>query len=203
MVIRAVIFDFGDVLMRNPDPVGRRQWERRLGLRQGDLDRLVFQSDVMQHAMVGRATIADVWGFVGSHLSLSATETEQLSTDFWRDSLVDQEIVEFLRGLRPRFRTAILSDAWLGCRQLFAETLGLGDVFDEMIISAEEGVAKPDPAIFEIALHRLQVRPSEAVFVDDLAGNVAAAHNMGMRAIRFTNTQEVLDTIKGMLQSDE
>ena len=202
MTIRAVIFDFGDVLMRNPDRSGRRLWERRLGLDPGEMDRLVFQSEVMRLAMVGRAGIDDVWRVVGERLSIDVADTQQLSADFWNGAQLDERLVGFVRDLRPRFRTAILSDAWLGCRQLFSETLKLGDVFDEIIISAEEGVAKPNRAIFEIALKRLAVEPAEAVFVDDLAANVTAARTLGMFAIQFTDTERVLAAVRGIIASN-
>jgi putative hydrolase of the HAD superfamily len=63
--------------------------------------------------------------------------------------------------------------------------LGIADVFDTVVISACEGIAKPAPAIFELTLERADVRADEAVFVDDFRENVAAARQVGMHAVRF------------------
>jgi HAD superfamily hydrolase (TIGR01509 family) len=55
-----------------------------------------------------------------------------------------------------------------------------------VICSADEGVAKPDPAAFQLTLDRLGIAPSEAVFIDDTLGHVGAARRLGMYAIHYT-----------------
>ncbi len=69
------------------------------------------------------------------------------------------------------------SDGW---RSLFA----VDELFDEVIDSSFEGVRKPDPAIFELALQRMGgVSAQESLFLDDHPANVAAAQALGMQAI--------------------
>jgi HAD superfamily hydrolase (TIGR01509 family) len=65
-----------------------------------------------------------------------------------------------------------------------------------MIISAEEGVAKPDPRIYHIAVERLGVRAEAAVFVDDLPENVQGAQAVGMRGVQFKNNAQTIAEIK-------
>jgi epoxide hydrolase-like predicted phosphatase len=199
MPIRAVIFDFGDVLLRTEDPSGRRKWEKYLGLPQGELSRLVFESDVADLSMVGKATEADVWKHVAATFSLNDDQLRELQHDFWSGDRIDARLVEFLRDLRPRYRTAILSNAWPGARAVFTQTLGLGDVVDEMIISAEEGVAKPDTRIYRIAVRRLGVQTEETLFIDDLAENVRGAQAVGMRGVQFTSTEQTITAVKKYL----
>ena len=74
-------------------------------------------------------------------------------------------------------------------------------LFDEMIISAEVKLVKPDPRIFHLAVQRLQVLPQEALFVDDMAENVAAAHKEGLEAIQYEGLSQTLDQIKYILAS--
>jgi epoxide hydrolase-like predicted phosphatase len=199
MPIRAVIFDFGDVLFRTEDASGRRKWEKRLGLPEGDLHRVVFESDVADRSMLGQATEADVWKHVAATFGLNGEQLSELRRDFWSGSRLDAELVAFLRDLRPRYRTAILSDAWPGARELFTQTFGLGGVVDDMIISAEEGVAKPDARIYQIAVGRLGVLPGEAVFVDDLAENVQGARAFGMWSIQFESTEQAIAQVQRYL----
>jgi HAD superfamily hydrolase (TIGR01509 family) len=75
----------------------------------------------------------------------------------------------------------------------------LGDVVDELIISAEEGVAKPDARIYHIALSRLGVSAAQTVFVDDLAENVRAARALGIRSIQFESTAQVIARVQEYL----
>ena len=196
MPIKAVIFDFGGVLLRTEDPGGRREWEKRLGLQTGELDRLVFGSDTTDGSMVGLATQDDVWQRVAARLGLDDETLHELRRDFWSGDQLDVELVQFVRGLRRRCKTAILSNAWPGARRAFVQRFGLGDAVDEIIVSSEECIAKPDARIYRIAAERLGVAPQEALFVDDMEENVEAARAIGMRGIRFGNTRQAIAEIQ-------
>lgn len=195
MPIRAVIFDFGGVLVRTRDSSGRRKWEDRLGLREGQLSDVVFDSQVSQRATLGHVPESAVWANVGTALGLSGAEVEELGRDFWAGDALDIKLVAFLRGLRSQYRTAILSNAWSSARDAFVDRFGLADAVDLMVISAEEGVAKPDPAIYRTAVERLGVLPEEAVFVDDMPANVDAARAVGLKAVRFVSREQAMEEV--------
>jgi putative hydrolase of the HAD superfamily len=72
-------------------------------------------------------------------------------------------------------------------------------MFDDMLFSAEVGLAKPDRRIYELALDRLQARPAEAIFIDDVQENVEAAQAIGMAGIRFQSTAQTLAEIERYL----
>ena len=63
--------------------------------------------------------------------------------------------------------------------------------FDGLLVSGEERVTKPDPAIFQLLLDRFGLDPTATVFVDDSEANVAAARRLGFDAIRFTGHEEL------------
>jgi len=69
---------------------------------------------------------------------------------------------------------------------------GIADAFLYSVTSAEEGVMKPDPRIFEVALARTGAQPAEAIFVDDMEENVVAARALGIHAIHFTDTESTI-----------
>lgn len=199
MSIRAVIFDMGGVLLRSEDETGRRKWEQRLGLAEGELAEIVFNSPVSQKATVGLATDEDIWRHVATRFSLDADTLRQLRRDFWSGDRVDVQLADFLRNLRPRYKTAILSNAWPGARRALTERWGLADAVDEMIISAEVGLAKPDPAIYRLAAQRLGVALAEAVFVDDMAVNVEAARALGMHGVQFRTREQAIAEVERIL----
>jgi len=68
-----------------------------------------------------------------------------------------------------------------------------------MVISAEEGVAKPHARIFQIATTRLDIAPDETLFIDDWPPNVEGARAFGMQAMVFTSTEQVLVEIQQYL----
>ena len=61
----------------------------------------------------------------------------------------------------------------------------LFDRFRDIVVSGDERLVKPDPAIFHLALRRFGLAPGEALFVDDNAANVAGAEAVGIRAHHF------------------
>lgn len=74
--------------------------------------------------------------------------------------------------------------------ETFGDALALHprlDVFADIVVSGRERVAKPDPAIFRILLDRNRLRAADCVFIDDNAANVAAARDLGIDGIRFTD----------------
>jgi 2-haloacid dehalogenase len=63
----------------------------------------------------------------------------------------------------------------------------LFDRFKGIVVSGDEGLVKPDPAIYALALERFGLRGPDAVFVDDRLDNVEAAAAMGIHAVQFTD----------------
>lgn len=200
MTIKALLFDIGGVLYHSVDAGPRRKWERRLGLPKGQLAEIVFTNSIAQRATVGQATPDEVWQAVGKHLSLSAEDLAALRTDFWKGGEWDLELLDFIRSLKPNYKTGTISDAWLDARQnvkLYVNS----KIFEVIVFSAEEGVMKPDPEIYQRTLARLGVHPQETIFVDDRLPNVGGAGQIGMQAIHHIETQRTLEEILHLIQA--
>ncbi len=183
--MRAVIWDWGGVLMRTMDIRPRMAWERRLRLPPGALADAFFGSEAWDRAQRGEASLDDVWAEVADRLGVSRADLPALRRDFWAGDRLDEELIGVIRELRRAgIRTGLMSNHPARLFRLLAE-YGLMALFDTIVVSGEEGVVKPDPAIYRIALERLGVAPGEAVFVDDWEPNVEAARQLGMGGVRF------------------
>ncbi len=184
-VPRAVIFDLGGVLLRTEDPAPRRRLEAQLGLSPGQAEALVFHSPMGRQAQMGRITAQELWQWVGHRLGLTPPQLAAFRAAFWAGDRLDRELVALIRRLRPRYQTALLSNAFDDLRPMLTETLAIADAFDTVVISAEEGAMKPDPAIYRRVLERLGRKPDECVFVDDFLENVEGARRLGLAAIHY------------------
>ena len=193
--IRAVVWDGGGVLIRTIDPGPRRAWEARLGLDPAGLEPLMFRNEVAQQAAVGRGGWDDVWAWVGAHFGLIDSDRAALAQDFFSGDRLDQELIEFVRALRPRLRTGLLTNAFRSARQEITHRWKIADAFDAIIVSAEEGVIKPDPGIYRVALERLAVAPEETLFIDDVEENVVGARAVGMQALRFESAAQAMEEV--------
>jgi len=197
--IRAVIFDLGGVLVRTEQRAPRQQLAARLGMTYEQLSSLVFDSPSARLAMQGKITPEAHWEAVRAALALSPLEFLVVRNDFWAGDVLDSGLVDTLRALRPRYKTALLSNAWGDLRAVLVSEWKIADVFDELVISAEVGLLKPDPRIYRLALERLGVAPQEAVFVDDFTENVAGARAVGMQAIHFRDAQQARADLEAVL----
>lgn len=86
-------------------------------------------------------------------------------------------------------QTGLVSNSWSTAhydREL------LGEIFDEVVISAEVGLHKPQPEIYRLASERLEVEPGKCVFVDDLRENCEGAEAVGMTAVRHREAPETI-----------
>jgi epoxide hydrolase-like predicted phosphatase len=183
-MLKAVIFDWGGVLMRTVDPSGRRKWERRLELPLYAVDRVVHGSRSWKQAQSGIISDAEYWADVADQLGLDETTLAEFRHDYFSGDRLDEEMVQFIRDLRPRFKTALLSNASPQLHRLLDE-LDVAELFDVLVVSGVVGVQKPDPDIYRLVLKRLGLHPQETIFVDDFTRNVEAAQELGMQTLHF------------------
>lgn len=170
--------------MRTVDASGRRKWEKKLDLPLYAVDRVVHGSRSWKQAQSGIISDEAYWSDVADQLGLAEAELAEFRRDYFSGDALDQEMVRFIRGLRPRFKTALLSNASPQLTELLAG-LGVTDAFDEIVVSGSVGVQKPDPAIYLITLRRLGLAPQESIFVDDFIENLNAAQDLGMQTLHF------------------
>lgn len=188
-MIHAIIYDFGRVITAAKPASLFRQYEEELGLAAGVLNRTMFGSSTWQDLLIGRCTKDAYWSEVGPQLGLTSQEAIAAFRRRYRDDeAVNTGVVELIRQQRGRFRLAVLSNAPPGLID-WLEEWGLAELFDVVVCSGDEGVAKPDAGIFLRTLERLGVAAHEAVFVDDTLRHVQAARALGIHAINFESAQ--------------
>jgi putative hydrolase of the HAD superfamily len=114
-----------------------------------------------------------------AHLGLA--EATDLIESMFRGMLPEPRMVDAVKRARAAGnRTGLISNSW-STRHYDRELLG--ELFDDVVISGEVGLHKPQPEIYLLACERLRVEPPDSVFVDDLRENCEAAEAVGMTAI--------------------
>jgi epoxide hydrolase-like predicted phosphatase len=199
MVIRAVVFDIGGVLEITPDLGIDRRWEARLGLRAGEMGQRM--DDVWTGGGLGTITLDDVHLALRDRLGLDEQQLTAFMADVWREYLgtANTELIGYARGLRPRYRTGILSNSFVGAREREQAAYGFEDLVDEIVYSHEAGMAKPDPRIYALACQRLGARPGETVFLDDTEPCVAGARDAGLHAVHYRDNAQAIAEIEKLL----
>lgn len=70
-------------------------------------------------------------------------------------------------------------------------------LFDDILVSAEARLIKPDPTIFELFLERTGLAAGDCVFIDDSAANIAAANGLGMKTVHFQSPEQLGKALRG------
>jgi len=94
-------------------------------------------------------------------------------------------------------RTGLISNSW-GTRRYDREQLA--ELFDGIVISGEEGMRKPTPAMYTLGAERIGVAPEECVYVDDLPFNLTPAEALGMATIHHTDPQRTVGELERLLR---
>ena len=187
--IRAVVFDVGRVLF---------QWDLRhlfakLIEDESELDRFLAEVITLE------------WHFQHDAGRTADEMVAERSAEFphyaphiraWRDRFNETvpgpvpgslELVEALhaRGIPLYAITNFGADAWAG----FRPSAPVFELFDDIVVSGDEKLAKPDPQIFELAERRFGQPASAMLFIDDNADNIAAAAEAGWHVHHFTDAQ--------------
>ena len=200
MSIRAVFFDLGGVIVRTEFQAPRQRLAERLGMEYDDLVKIVFDSDSGYKATMGEISSDEHWASVIQRLKRPASELLAIRDEFFAGDIVDRTLLDYLRSLRGKYKTGLISNAWGDLRDYIVKEK-FDDAFDKMIISAEVRAAKPEPKIFQIALEQLGVRPKEAVFVDDFLINIEGCEKVGIKGIHFKDPGSALQQLKKLLST--
>ena len=191
--LKALILDVGGVLIETPTRDARSAWERAHGLEQGRLDQILIEA-IGPGWEGGRtedeiaARLCEACGIEPSGLTelLEVLSADERVCPHWRLAL-DQ-----IAGAAPM---ALLTNSGPNTRRGLIARHGLERWFRVIVISAEEGLSKPNPLIYQRTCERLGRLPAECLFVDDRQSNVTGAEAAGLRAIRFVSSRETIPVV--------
>jgi len=199
-VVRAVLFDFGGVILTSPFDAFNR-YEAEAGLPPDTIRRLnATEPDRNAWARFERGEL-DEAGFM---------EAFRLEARVAGHEVDVARILEALRGdLRPamveavrrcafRLKTALLTNNFRrsGGEVPDAEVVAVTDLFHEIIESSVVGVRKPEVDFYRLACDRLGVGPEDCVFLDDLGVNLKPARAMGMTTIKVEDPDVALGELE-------
>jgi putative hydrolase of the HAD superfamily len=176
----AVLFDFGGVL--TPSPIhGLRQAAHDLGIPPDVAFAAVFggydeDTDHPWHRLErGEVSIEDALAAIATLAGKAGYDLDPIAllTSGMGGSLIRDDVVDLVREVRGAgLRTAIVTNNIREFGDTWRAMLPVAELFDVVVDSCEEGVRKPDPRIFHIALERLGgIAPERAVFLDDAPGS--------------------------------
>lgn len=118
------------------------------------------------------------------------------ATEMHAGTRIDSEVIDIINELKKNYQIAMLSNSPADLINGIIDDNNLRQYFDEIIVSGEVGMVKPDPEMFEYALNKLFVKPDEVIFIDDSIINTEAAEKLGIKSIQFISATKLSEDLK-------
>lgn len=206
-MIRAVLFDFAGVLTTSPF-AGIREYEADHGYPRGSLRHLLLgdygatdNAHPWHRLERGEITTQEFWAdlIVRADEAGTPIELAPFLRAFAGGVRTHDTMLETARGLRPEYRTAIVTNNVREFGESWRAMIAAEDSFDAIVDSSAVGMRKPEPEIYRHACALLDVEPEEAVFLDDSPSNVEGARRVGLAGILVDDHEVAISELHEML----
>jgi putative hydrolase of the HAD superfamily len=190
--IKAVIFDWGGVLIEDPGPPMMRYLADAIGV---PLETFVethrrFVADYR----TGRISEATFWERLCAEFGVPVPKKGLWGPAFEAAYQHKPEMFDLARRLANNgLKIALLSNTEMPAVEFFYKQ-GY-DFFDALVFSCNEGTKKPERKIYEITLARLKCKPAQAVLIDDHESCIEGARAVGLNTILFESPSQVRDEL--------
>lgn len=178
-MIRGIIFDCFGVLC------------------QGSLEYLMSQASPENRQKISDTNHASDYGYIDRQeyivtmAELLGRDQAEIESIMQRFHMRNEPMITFAKSLQPAYKIGLLSNVGDGVIDKLFTDDELTHFFDAVVLSGQEGMAKPYPEIFELAASRLGLAPEECVMIDDIPRNVEGAQAVGMYGIVCSSVVQV------------
>lgn len=181
-MIKAVIFDIGNVLLRFDFSTAIRRIESQCdGLHSGVLEQIEPLKAAYESGHIGRAEFQKR---VQQHIGFGGTEEEFVCA--WQEIFTENapmsDVVRALHGRLPLYLLSNTSDIHM---EYILAQFPLFRLFDDGVYSYLAKCSKPERSIYEVAIRQFGIVPESTVFIDDLLPNIKTAEALGFQALHY------------------
>jgi putative hydrolase of the HAD superfamily len=195
---KAVIFDWGGVLIENPTEGILRHSREVLGIGTGCM--LAAYRKLIPYFQEGKISEEEFWKGVRRRTGAKGELPASLWFEAFGKSYVEKaDVFAVALELHERgYRTGILSNTEKPARPFMdGESYR---VFNPIVLSWQVGSSKPQRRIYEALIETLALPPPEILFIDDVESYVQAARELGLQALLFTDAQTLRNDLAGLLR---
>lgn len=200
-MIKHVIFDIGNVLM-SFDPVSYYQTIYH------DEEKTRAICNIFSHEAWGKYDqgllfLEDLYDIYHREYPSWQTEIDEVLNDWMALMQPIKESFSFMQELKAAgYHPLILSNISKDSADYLKRTQPFFACCPDAVLSYEEKLIKPDPALFHILLERYQLLPEECIFLDDSQRNIDVARTLGIHGVVFTSFDDAKAQVLQLLQQE-
>ncbi|MDD5108396.1 MAG: HAD family phosphatase [Candidatus Omnitrophica bacterium] len=196
--IKVVLFDLGRVLVDFDHKRAAERISFFCTKSPQEIYNLFFESEATIAFEAGKISPENFYLRVKEMLDLKLSYESFIP--IWNDifylSPKNRSIFKLVNSLRARYKTALLSNINALHYEYVKKNFPVFGVFDEIFLSFELGLIKPDKEIYNSVVRKLKVNPQEIFYTDDRADLVESAKALGLRGSVFTNLEQLVNDIQ-------
>lgn len=199
MTIKAIIFDLGGVIVELDYSRFFRDVIVISPIKKPDSLLLDFwrQSDIYHQ---GKISDKEFYKLSCELLRIDVISQDEFFTSFNSViSGVHENVIDLIKKIRSakKYKLLLLSNINMShWNYLKSKKWGFLELFDEIVLSHELKMSKPDPKMFQYAIKKAGCKPEEILFIDDGLNNIQVARNLGINAIHFTDINILIEELK-------
>jgi len=204
--IKAVVFDFGNVLMRfkeGKSPTLQFMSET-LGCSYGAV-LTEIKNDYFESLVSGHQDEEEYWQEFAAHLNVPYPEKWVTKWQNFHMSAIEMnhELFEVIVELKKKgYQVGLLSNQVASLSEVYQRE-GYYDLFDPLILSYEVKVSKPDAGIYHVLLSEIVLQPDEILFIDDKEENLKVARELGIQTIHYDYNKYSIEAFLKHLQEHQ
>jgi epoxide hydrolase-like predicted phosphatase len=183
-MINNIIFDIGGVIIYTPK-IDCGIKDNLFNLESGTIRKIV--DDCFKRKSIDK-NFDDKIYFAENYANfLSWEEYQKILAEFYSSEKPNYELIDWARNQKSKYRIFALTNNTTALKNLLKEKFKIENLFDIVFNSAEIGLAKPDPKLFQYVLDQIDTSPEKCLFIDDNIKNTNMAETLGFKTICFTD----------------
>ncbi|MBA3064851.1 HAD family phosphatase [Candidatus Woesearchaeota archaeon] len=195
-MIKAIIFDYGNVIWKWNNHIFLDKIVKKSNKSYEYIDNFIFLSGLQDKFELGEISEIDFFRIIKEQCNLSITRKEFFKE--YTDRLFEKisSTTVLIKKLKKDYKVALLSNTTKVDFDYLIKKLREFSLFDSVTLSFELGFAKPDKGIYLDALKKLNLRPDECIYIDDIKEYSDAASKLGIRGIHYTSYENLIKELK-------
>lgn len=182
-MIKVIVFDYAGVVVESP----MANWAKKTS--HPDPEKLKGYKKLTDIWDKGLMPIDQMFEYLSMFTGITKDEIWEKLYGRYKPN---QEILEIIKKLRRNYKIFLFSNF---VSQILNHLLEINDLtryFDEVIVSSDYGVKKPDPKFFDILVKKAGVSKDEIIFIDDLKENVKGGNEYGIKSFLYVSPQQLI-----------
>jgi putative hydrolase of the HAD superfamily len=197
-MFKNIIFDLGGVLMTDvPLMKIARDLSVRFSMSGDELHSHLYPTEHWTLLTLGEISEDEYWDHFLKASKINV-DKEELKDMVRTELRPIEENVEIIPLLKSQYKLAILSNHSREWSEFMRKEFDFFNYFDQIIVSCNVGLRKPDPRIYQLALTRLHSEPEECLFIDDKKRNTDGAQRVGMKTIVLDDVSRLREKLFGL-----